>query len=116
MLADSVALAEGKLYIQGGGWNSIMTSQMPATHPAIGLVLTFKLDWHEANEDLKLILELVDEDGKNAGMRIEILLRVAPAPATKKGTALYQSAAQMFYGLRFDNYGAYRFQVAHENQ
>jgi hypothetical protein len=116
MLADAVALADGKLYIQGGGWNAITASQMPAIHPAIGLVFTFKLDWHEANEDLKLVVELVNEDGKNAGLGLEMLLRVAPTAATKKGTPLYHSAAQMIYGLRFDNYGAYRFQVNHKEK
>jgi hypothetical protein len=116
MLADAATIADGKLYIQGGGWNSIITSQIPAVHPAIGLVLIFKLDWHEANEDLEISIELVSEDGKLAGLRGEMQLRVAPAPATKKGTELYQSTAQMFYGLRFDDYGAYRFQIAHKDQ
>lgn len=112
MLADAAAIAEGKLYVQGGGWDSVMASQMPLIYPALGLVLTFKIDWHEANEDLKILIEFVNEDGKNAGVRFELLLRVSPGPTAKKGSDLYQSAAQMFYGLRFENYGTYRFQVS----
>lgn len=116
MLADAATLADGKLYIQGGGWNSILTPQIPATHPALALVLVFKLDWHEANEDLEIIIELVDEDGKPAGLHGEMRLRVAPTPFTKKGTPLSQSTAQMFYGLQFEKYGAYEFRVVHVDQ
>jgi hypothetical protein len=39
-------------------------------------------------------------------------LRVAPSPVTKKGADLYQSTAYTFNGLRFDEYGAYRFQLS----
>ena len=39
-------------------------------------------------------------------------LRVAPSPITKKGADLYQSTAYTFNGLRFDEYGAYRFQLS----
>ena len=115
MLADAATVADGKLYIQGGGWNSILAPQIPTNHPALALVLTFKLDWHEANEDLELVIELVDEDGKQAGLRGEMRLRVAPTPFVTKGAELYHSTAQMFYGLRFDKKGAYRFQLVHDD-
>lgn len=113
MLADAATVADGKLYIHGGGWNSIISPQIPTTHPTLALVLIFKLEWQEANEDLELVLELVTEDGKEAGLRGDMHLRVAPTPVTKKGAELYQSTAYMFHGLRFDHYGGYRFQVSH---
>jgi hypothetical protein len=43
-------------------------------------------------------------------------LRVAPTPFTKKGAELYQSAAHMLYGLRFEKYGTFRFRVVHNDQ
>jgi hypothetical protein len=116
MLADAATLAEGKLYIQGGGWTSIIAPQMPAVHPALAIVLVFRLDWHEGNEDLVFDIELVDEDGKPAGMRGEMHLRVAPTPGATKGTYLYSSIAQSFYGLRFNSYGTYQFKLTHKDQ
>jgi hypothetical protein len=41
-LADSVAVAEGKLYIQGGGWNRIMVGSLPARHDRIGIGLLLR--------------------------------------------------------------------------
>jgi hypothetical protein len=116
MLADAATVADGKLYIHGGGWNSIIATQIPANHPALALVLSFRLEWHEANEDIALVIELVNEDGKPAGLRGDMHLRVAPAPITKKGSELYQSTAYTFYGLRFDDYATYRFQLSHNGQ
>jgi len=43
-LADSVAVAEGKLYIQGGGWNRIMVGSLPARHDRIGIGLQLRAD------------------------------------------------------------------------
>jgi hypothetical protein len=42
LLADSVAVAEGKLYIQGGGWNRIMVGSLPARHDRIGIGLLLR--------------------------------------------------------------------------
>lgn len=116
MLADAATVADGKLFIHGGGWSSIIAHQMPVTHPVLGLVLVFETEWHESNEDLQIVLELVDADGKDARLRAEMLLRVSPTPLTKKGAPLVQSTAQMFYGLQFDKYGDYRFQVTYRHE
>jgi hypothetical protein len=44
LLADSVAVAQGKLYIQGGGWNRIMVGSLPARHDRIGIGLVLRAD------------------------------------------------------------------------
>lgn len=36
-LADSVTVADGKLYVQGAGWNSISASSFPIQHDRIGV-------------------------------------------------------------------------------
>jgi hypothetical protein len=116
MLADAATVAQGKLYVHGGGWNAIIAPEIPTTHPTLALALAFQLDWHEGNEDLPIVIELVNEDGKPAGVHVEMTLRIAPTPVTKKGADLYQYTAHTFIGLRFDEYGAYRFQVLHDGK
>jgi len=111
MLADAATVAGGKLYVQRGGWTQIQTPQIPAAHPALALVLIFTLESHEANEDIKFVIDLVDEDGQPVGLRGEALMRVAPGAFAKKGSELYQPTAQMLYGLRFEKYGTYRFRI-----
>jgi len=113
MLADAATVADGKVYVHGGGWNAIIAHEIPTAHPSLALVVAFKADWHEGNENLSVTIELVTEDGKPAGVHVEMMLRMAPTPVTKKGDDLYQYTANTFIGLRFEQYGAYRFQVVH---
>src|SRR6266566_7623102 len=112
MVADAATKSEGKLYIHGGGWNTIFTAGLPATHPVLALVLTFKLSWHEAHEDLPFVIELLDEDNQALALRGEGTLRMAPAAHLKKGADIYDSFAQTFYNLTFERYGQYRFRIS----
>ena len=84
MLADAATVADGKLYVHGGCWNTIVTPQIPTIHPTLALAVVFKLNWHEANENLPVVFELVTEDGQPAGLRAEWNLRVSPKSRTAK--------------------------------
>ncbi len=63
MLCDSAAAVEGKLYIQGGGWNAIAAATMPLTAPRIGLALLLEVPYGDTERRHQLSLGLVDEDG-----------------------------------------------------
>lgn len=116
MVADAAVKVEGKLYINGGGWNTIFTSHVPTTHPALALVLIFRVSWHEINEDIPILIELIDEDGQPLPLRGEGSLRVGAPPFVKKGVDLYDSYARMFYGLVFEKLGLYRFRVSSKDK
>jgi hypothetical protein len=64
LLADSVQAIRGKLFILGGGWDTLWVRQFPARHPslAIGLRLRVPTSWH--SDEIKLSVELQDADGK----------------------------------------------------
>ena len=40
-LADSVVVADGKLYVQGAGWNRILAGSFPVAHDRLGIGLIF---------------------------------------------------------------------------
>jgi Family of unknown function (DUF6941) len=63
LLADAVQAVRGKLFILGGGWDTLWVRSFPARHPslAIGLRLRVPTSWGE--EVLKLSVELQDADG-----------------------------------------------------
>lgn len=63
LLADAVQAVRGKLFILGGGWDTLWVARFPARHPslAIGLRLRVPVSWH--SDGLKLSVELQDEDG-----------------------------------------------------
>ena len=58
LLCDHAVVADGKLYINGGGW-----SIRPAQPVPMYLALKFDVPWDQAGQPLALDLRLVDEDG-----------------------------------------------------
>ncbi len=63
LLADAVQAVRGKLFILGGGWDTLWVPRFPARHPslAIGLRLRVPVSW--AGDQIRLAVELQDEDG-----------------------------------------------------
>jgi hypothetical protein len=64
LLADSVAIAEGKVYIQGGGWNLINVTGFPFRQDRVGLALVVKVPYTATNQEHRFRLTLQDEDGE----------------------------------------------------
>ncbi len=111
MLADAASVSEGKLYINGGGWNTLFAQQIPVVHPALALVLGFRFSWNDANEDIPFEISLLDDDDKPMSIQGKGRIRSAPAPYVLKGSDFFESFAQMFFGLKFEHSGNYRFKV-----
>lgn len=58
LLCDHVSVAEGKLFINGGGWS--ITGPQPAAQ-AIAIMLG--VPWDRANQPINFLLRLLQEDG-----------------------------------------------------
>lgn len=63
MLCDSAAAVEGKLYVQGGGWNAIAAGSMPFTAPRISMALLISVPYGDTLRRHQLTVGLQDEDG-----------------------------------------------------
>ena len=62
-LADSVVNADGKLFVQGGGWNVIHAQFVPVRHPRIGIAVIVRVPYTETNQNHKFSIGLEDADG-----------------------------------------------------
>jgi hypothetical protein len=64
LLADAVQAVRGKLFVLGGGWDTLWVQQLPARHPslAIGLRLRVPVSWDR--DRLHLSVDLQDADGR----------------------------------------------------
>ncbi len=58
ILADHAAAENGKLYVNGGGWN---ITGPPAP---FGIAMLFEVPWDQTNEVQRFNLELLDADGQ----------------------------------------------------
>ena len=59
LLADSAQVAEGKLYILGGGWSLTGPDPSPSA-----VVIKLEIDWHETGVEHHWELFLEDADGQ----------------------------------------------------
>jgi hypothetical protein len=59
LLADSAQVAEGKLYILGGGWSLTGPDPSPSA-----IVIKLEIDWHETGVEHHWELFLEDADGQ----------------------------------------------------
>lgn len=62
VLADAAAVAEGKSYIHGAGWDNIVTRVLPTTLIAAVAILV-RIPWAETNEEHVIGLDILDADG-----------------------------------------------------
>ena len=59
LLCDAAQVADGKLYVLGGGWSLVGPDPMPSA-----VALKIDVDWTEAGSPHHWELYLVDEDGQ----------------------------------------------------
>ncbi|MGI8610586.1 MAG: DUF6941 family protein [Candidatus Dormibacteria bacterium] len=111
LLADAAAVLNGKLYLHGGGWDSIYAAAFPTTQPAMALAFVFRVEYSEALVDIPFVIALVDEDENDAGPRFEGKLNVGHPPGMKAGTPLHIPQAMTLNMLQFSKPGQYRFTI-----
>ncbi len=71
-LADSVVAAEGKLYVQGAGWNIVNAPALPYRLARAGIGLIVRIPYTATNQPHKFEIFMRDADG------IEMPLAEAP--------------------------------------
>lgn len=64
VLCDSAVTAEGKIYVQGGGWNMLSPPAFPAQLPRIGLAVCVSVPYTATNHNHTLEITLESEDGE----------------------------------------------------
>jgi hypothetical protein len=63
ILADAVAVADGKHYIHGGGWDTLFAATFPAHHPTLGVAVRLRIPREETNQQFALKVDvLLDSD------------------------------------------------------
>jgi hypothetical protein len=125
MLADSVVSSEGKLYVQGGGWNVINTAKVPTRHPRIGIALIVRVPYTATNQMHKFEVYLQDADGNELPLadasdaeapdkkirRLGGQFNVGRPPTLQPGDEQLIALAINLDGLTFDRADSYKFVI-----
>jgi len=112
MLADAASVEGGKLFVHGGAWDTVYVAAIPAVHPAMALVLVFRIGYDEALNDIPITIELIDEDDQPFGPRVQGIINAGHPPRSRRGTPTFHPLAMSFSMLPFEHEGGYRFRVS----
>lgn len=116
MLADAATVADGKLYIHGGGWGVITGDTLPLTQPSMSLVWTLRVEYDEAMQDIPLTIDLLTEEDQAAGVHVEGIVNVGHPPGSRRGSPSSVHQALTFAALPFQEAGGYRFRISSGEQ
>jgi hypothetical protein len=109
ILADSVAVAEGKHYIHGGGWDTLYTFSFPARHPILGVAARLRVPVDEQGEQLALEVDIQggEEGSSILNEPIRGIVSAERPPHAPPDTDLLLHLAFSFASLQFDSPGTY---------
>jgi len=122
-LADSVAVADGKIYAQGAGWNVINTRVLPTAHDRIGIGIIVRVPYTSTNQLHRWELRLEGADGQQLPLgdnpagegKVRAIggqFNVGRPPMLQPGDEQVVPFAMNVNGLPFEQAGAYRFVVS----
>lgn len=117
LLADSVQAVRGKLFILGGGWDTLWVRSFPARHPslAIGLRLRVPVSW--GTDVLSLSVELQDEDGAPLLPHpLSHKIRLPDGPHSPSMTDFGLIRSFTFNNLLFQREGSYSFVISVDDE
>ncbi|HMO52898.1 MAG TPA: hypothetical protein PJ994_00175 [Tepidiformaceae bacterium] len=104
LLAEHAEVTGNKLYLMGGGWDTMFAPDVPAPVRVV-CATGIRVDWDETNITLPITLTIEDDDAQEV-FRIQGQMNVGRPPNLAIGSSqLYQMAATMQVTLpRFDGY------------
>jgi hypothetical protein len=112
MLADAAQVQSGKLFVLGGGFDTISVRKLPATHRSLSLAMVAEVGPDERQQDLELLVELVDEDGAEVGVTAKGKLRVGAPPNLPPGSPSIVPIVSPFHNVTFPEAKGYAFVIS----
>ena len=112
LLCDAAQEVGGKLFILGGGWDGLVASSFPWTHPHFAIAMRLAVPWVEANRPRQFRIHLRDEDG-NEVLRdpMEGGFNVGRPPNVEPGDDLPVLLAISVSGVTYPRPGDYTYHL-----
>lgn len=114
ILADFVQENHGKLYITGGGIDTLFANAVPVRHPSLGIAFRLTLSPAELGRSHQLEILLVNADGG----RIATVTAKIQADRPPQGTTGWPASVPLainFANIEFPAFGDYQFDLMVNN-
>lgn len=116
LLVDSAQVANGKLYILGGGWARLTSAQAPVTR-SFETAVRVVVPWTETNRPHVLELQLENEDGQALlSQPVKAEIRVGRPASLKDGTDQVVPLALRLGPVTLEREGRYAIIVRNEGE
>lgn len=116
MLADAAQVQGGKLFVLGGGFDTISARKFPVVHRSLSVALVAEIQPDERHRDLEIEIVLMDEDGAEVGVQAKGKLRVGAPPNLPPGSTSIVPIVSPFYNVKFPEAKGYVFHVGYEGE
>ncbi len=116
MLADAAQVQAGKLFVLGGGFDTISVRSLPATHRNLSIAMVAEVGPEDRQRDLELHISLIDEDGQPIGVEAKGMLRVGAPPNLPPGSPSVVPIVSPFHNINFTEAKGYAFVVSLDGQ
>lgn len=116
MLADAAQVQGGKLFVLGGGFDTVTARSLPAVHRNLAVVLVAVIGPDDRHRDLELTISLIDEDGVATGVEAKGKLRVGAPPNLPPGASSTVPMVSAFSNIRFESAKGYAFTIWHDGR
>jgi hypothetical protein len=113
-LADAAEVTQGKLYVMGGAFDTIWTSNVPVSHLRLSFVMRLLFMPAEVGRRHRVEINLMDEDGKGIA-KVGGELEIGQNPNLCKGWRQGFLTALNFPNLKFEKFGDYSFEIVVNN-
>jgi hypothetical protein len=108
ILADYAEIANGKLYLMGGGWDTFTAPQAPVAI-RLAVAVGVRIGWEETNRPTPVVIAVVDDDGREY-IKVQGELRVGRPPQLAPGSGQLASLAANL-PLTVQKFGGYSIDV-----
>ncbi|MDH3308361.1 MAG: hypothetical protein OEO77_12690 [Acidimicrobiia bacterium] len=109
LLADALHASGGKLYVLGGGWDTLWVRSFPARHHSLAIGVRVRVPWTDADRPMQLTIDLVDEDGHPVFNTLHHEFRVSRPRGLPDGSDIGVVRAFTFNNVPFQTAGAFGF-------
>ena len=116
MLCDAAQVQGGKLFVLGGGFDTISARKLPIVHRSLTVALVAEVEPDERHRDLELLISLIDEDGNDLGIEAKGKMKVGAPPNLPPGSSSIVPIVSPFYNVRLEEAKGYAFVVRYEDE
>ena len=115
-VADAAEVANGKLHLVGGAFDTIWTQTVPFAYPKLSLAMRLLFSAAELDRKHKVEIRIMNEDGRAIPPSIGGDLEIKKNPNLPKGWKQGFMTVMNFANLNFQNFGDYSFELVVDNR